>query len=257
MADRDYRRDRYGRDRQERDRGFNRQAEQFDATDYGWRDNERGSGQMGDDFGQFETAGQSYSRDYAGDRFRTGRSYGARGYRESFGDNPSRENRDYRGTWGQGVGSQLAANHGEWRDEFDGSPRRDYASRGPLTGEGGWLDRAGETVASWFRDDDDDRRYSRGYRGHGPAGYTRSDERILEDACDELTDDWGVDARQIQVSVTGGDVTLEGTVPSREQKRRAEECVEDISGVKNVQNNLRVQQSETWNAGDRGTTGAI
>jgi len=253
MTDRSYRRDRYGRDQYDRDHGYGRQAEQFDAADYGWRDDERSYGQMGDDFGEFDAAGQSSNRDYAGDRFRTGRRYGARGLRERFGDNPSRENWDYRTTWGSGVGSQLAANHGEWRDEFDGSRRRGYDDRGGLTGEGGWLDRAGDTVAGWFRDDDDERGYNGGFRGHGPAGYTRSDERILEDACDELTDDWGVDARQIQVTVANGDVTLEGTVPSREQKRRAEDCVEDISGVKNVQNNLRVAEIRA----DRGTTGAL
>ena len=37
------------------------------------------------------------------------------------------------------------------------------------------------------------------------------------------------------------EVTLTGTVDSREAKRRAEDCAEAISGVKNVQNNLRVQ----------------
>ena len=48
MADRTYRsgRDRYDRDRFDRDRRYGRQAEQFDATDYSWRDDERGYGQM-------------------------------------------------------------------------------------------------------------------------------------------------------------------------------------------------------------------
>ena len=82
----------------------------------------------------------------------------------------------------------------------------------------------------------------------------------MEDACDALTEDWGVDARQISVQVTGGEVTLDGTVPSRQQKRRAEDLIDDLSGVKHVQNNLRVQDSATWNRtsrDDTGTTGAI
>jgi osmotically-inducible protein OsmY len=84
------------------------------------------------------------------------------------------------------------------------------------------------------------------------VGYTRSDERILEDACDALTEDWRVDARKIQVSVSNGEVTLEGTVPGRLQKRRAEDCVEDLSGVRHVQNNLRVDEAAAW---DRNTSG--
>ena len=36
-------------------------------------------------------------------------------------------------------------------------------------------------------------------------------------------------------------MTLDGTVTSRQQKRHAEDLVEELSGVKHVQNNLRVQ----------------
>ena len=82
----------------------------------------------------------------------------------------------------------------------------------------------------------------------------------MEDACDALTDDWGVDARQISVTVKAGEVTLDGTVPNRRQKRRAEDVIDDLSGVKHVQNNLRVQDSTTWDRNERddtGTTGAI
>ena len=74
----------------------------------------------------------------------------------------------------------------------------------------------------------------------------------MEDACDCLTDDWGVDARQISVTVKGGEVTLDGTVPSRQQKRRAEDLIDDLSGVKHVQNNLRVQESAAWDRDNGG-----
>ena len=37
-----------------------------------------------------------------------------------------------------------------------------------------------------------------------------------------------------------GEVTLSGTVNSRLEKRRAEDVADDVSGVKHVQNNLRV-----------------
>lgn len=78
------------------------------------------------------------------------------------------------------------------------------------------------------------------FQGRGPKGYERTDSRIREDACDRLCDDADVDATEIEVNVEKGEVTLSGTVQSRDQKRRAEDCVEEISGVKNVQNNLRV-----------------
>lgn len=78
------------------------------------------------------------------------------------------------------------------------------------------------------------------HRGHGPRDYKRSDARIHEDVCDHLSEDGHVDARDIVVAVSNGEVTLSGTVPERSHKRRAEDLAEGISGVRNVQNNLRV-----------------
>ena len=83
-----------------------------------------------------------------------------------------------------------------------------------------------------------------GMRGKGPAGYTRSDERIKEEVCDCLSDDDRLDASNIEVTVKDCEVQLTGTVNSREDKRWAETLAERISGVKEVQNNLRVQQEQ-------------
>ncbi len=80
------------------------------------------------------------------------------------------------------------------------------------------------------------------HRGRGPSDYTRSDERIREDVNENLTNDWAVDARNVRVKVEDGEVTLDGTVSTRLQKRRAEDCAEDVSGVGHVQNNLRVSE---------------
>ncbi|MFA7597251.1 MAG: BON domain-containing protein [Novosphingobium sp.] len=109
--------------------------------------------------------------------------------------------------------------------------------------ERGFLERAGDHIAKWFGDEEAARRIEEDHRGHGPSGYSRSDSRILEDVCDRLTDDWQVDARNITVSVDEGEVSLDGSVGSRLAKRRAEDCAEAVSGVKHVQNNLRVQLS--------------
>lgn len=65
-----------------------------------------------------------------------------------------------------------------------------------------------------------------GYYGRGPRGYTRSDERIREDVCDRLCDDPFVDASDMEVNVNNGEVTLTGTIESRDDKRRAEGIAE-------------------------------
>jgi osmotically-inducible protein OsmY len=119
-----------------------------------------------------------------------------------------------------------------------------------------WFDRAGDEVMSWFGDEDAARRRRQDHSGRGPQNYTRSDDRIREDVNDNLTDDWGVDASNVTATVNNGEVTLEGTVSTRLQKRRAEDCAEEVSGVKHVQNNLRVSDSSTWERNNADTTGS-
>ena len=80
------------------------------------------------------------------------------------------------------------------------------------------------------------------YSGRGPKNYQRSDDRVREEICDTMTDDPPLDASDITVQVEHGEVTLSGTVASREQKRRAEDVAERVSGVKDVTNQLRVSR---------------
>ena len=80
-----------------------------------------------------------------------------------------------------------------------------------------------------------------GHRGRGPRGYVRSDERIREEVNECLTADPYVDATEIDVSVAEGIVTLSGTVDNRAEKRLAEDCVDSVSGVRDVCNNLRIR----------------
>lgn len=86
------------------------------------------------------------------------------------------------------------------------------------------------------------------HRGRGPKGYRRSDARIEEDVNDRLTEDRALDASEIQVHVSQGEVTLTGNVGSRQDRRRAEDLADSVPGVTYVLNNLRVRQP--------GTTGA-
>lgn len=79
------------------------------------------------------------------------------------------------------------------------------------------------------------------HRGKGPKGYKKLDERIREDVCERLTFSQAIDASGFEVHVSEGLVSLEGVVESREQKRMAEELIEDLPGVKGVHNHLSIR----------------
>lgn len=85
------------------------------------------------------------------------------------------------------------------------------------------------------------------YSGVGPRGYRRSDDRIKEDVNDYLTWHGEIDATDIQVEVNDGLVTLKGEVNSRYEKRMAENISENVSGVWDVNNNLRINRQTGWN----------
>jgi hypothetical protein len=139
-------------------------------------------------------------------------------------------------------------NYGYGSDEED--DRRSGNSRGnerPRDEHGRFVseeDRGRGGNLEWNEHSNERRSGSQGqHRGKGPKGYRRSDERIEEEVNQALTDDDQLDASSIEVKVEGGDVTLTGTVSSREDKRRAEDCIESISGVNNVENRLRVDRN--------------
>ncbi len=76
------------------------------------------------------------------------------------------------------------------------------------------------------------------YRGLGPKGYSRSDERIREDICDELTRRSDIDPSRLTVRVENGDVTLEGTVRDLGTRRVVDEVASRCVGVNQVHNQL-------------------
>jgi osmotically-inducible protein OsmY len=120
-----------------------------------------------------------------------------------------------------------------------------YAGRSGRENDRGWWDKTSDEVASWFGDEEAERRRELderqgGYRGKGPKGYTRSDDRIKEDVSDRFEDHYYLDASDIDLEVNDGNVVLSGSVNSRYAKRLAEDLAEQCSGVKNVENRLRV-----------------
>jgi osmotically-inducible protein OsmY len=158
------------------------------------------------------------------------------GYSNQYGAASYSQNR--RG-WGSGnPDREYSSYSGRYDRDYERSWKRDNRD---------WMDRAGDEVASWFGDEDAERRrrmdkMESGHRGRGPKNYKRSDSRIEEDINDRLSDDGWVDASDIEVKVQDGEVTLTGTTPDRFSKRRAEDIAEAISGVKNVENRVRVSQ---------------
>jgi len=87
------------------------------------------------------------------------------------------------------------------------------------------------------------------FSGRGPKGYQRSDDRIKEDVCERLTHHGDLDASEIEVQVRSGEVTLTGSVDERNAKRMAEELAENVSGVKDVHNQIRVQDRSSQHSG--------
>ena len=104
----------------------------------------------------------------------------------------------------------------------------------------GESDRWGRTHSQNFSNQSGETHY-----GKGPKGYRRSDDRIKEDVCEALYRDHSVDASNIEVEVKDGNVTLKGSVTARDAKRAAEEAVENLSGVEDVRNEIKVMKADS------------
>jgi hypothetical protein len=78
------------------------------------------------------------------------------------------------------------------------------------------------------------------YRGSGPEGYRRSDERVHEEVCERLSANGRLDAGRMRVRVDDGEVTLEGQVRDRRSKRLAEAIADTVRGVVDVHNRLTI-----------------
>jgi osmotically-inducible protein OsmY len=141
------------------------------------------------------------------------------------------------GYWGQGAGGgQGISGSGSWRQEqardLGGQTRHQDYGHGP-SWQGG--DRGFSAAGSWMAGP---------HSGQGPQGYQRSDARIEEDVCEHLTHHGMLDATGIQVQVENGEVTLTGSVESRQAKRLAEDILDGVSGVRDIHNHLRVQRDQ-------------
>jgi hypothetical protein len=170
-------------------------------------------GRRREDFGQAD-----YSEDYVYDPDRV------RAYRR-FSDaerDPESDERIY--GRGMGYSEYRRGAPPRYADARDGREDIDVGEHGRS-----WMDRAGDFFAG---------------RGSAEGAHRRrgpSDRVLWAVIVERLEDQRGLDLRDLEVLVEDGEVTLNGTVRRKDDKRRIED-IADVEGVRNVQNNLRVRE---------------
>jgi hypothetical protein len=286
MAYRDYENRRFLGD--DRDRWGARERDMDDGyrgSDPGPRQ-ERGPWQGGQGYvgGGFGRGYEDYGRGMREDTGRYARDYNTRDYNRD----PDRDyNRDYNSGYNYNPGVNFQGNQGGY-SRTPGLTGNDWNARPgygqysvPGTFGGGWSERdlgydrgqdrgfgtyvaRDRTDALNLRRDADERgpferlgdRFREGVRklGKGPKAYTRSDDRVREDIYDRLMHGW-VNAEDVEVQVKAGEVTLTGFVDERRDKRIIEDIVEEVLGVKDVHNQLKVSRPEQLGATSTGTPG--
>jgi hypothetical protein len=155
----------------------------------------------------------------SGERFAERGGYGERG---RYGERGQYGERGGYGQSGQQYGQSGRQGWGSEESDFGGSRGRAGSPQGFFYSE------------SWVIEGP--------HTGRGPRGYRRSDDRVKEEVCDRLERHGQIDAGEIDVEVREGIVTLRGKVDDRRTKRLAEEAVENVHGVKDVMNELKVDQ---------------
>jgi len=76
--------------------------------------------------------------------------------------------------------------------------------------------------------------------GRGPQLHRRSDDKIYQEIWELLTNNPDLDASEIELHVESGNVTLTGMVDSRDAKWMSEDLVTSVTGVREVNNRLKV-----------------
>ena len=78
----------------------------------------------------------------------------------------------------------------------------------------------------------------------------RSDGRVYEDICEAFANNTHIEVEDIEIEVSKGIVTLRGRVPSREMKKEAESCLEEILGIRDIFNLITL--NEFYDQGSEG-----
>jgi hypothetical protein len=254
----------------------------YDRGNYGWsgsqqygqgsygRGSNRDYGQDYSDYGDWRSQRSDYDRDNYG--WSGGQRYG-QGYGEGYGRGSRSfgQGGDY-GTYYGGSRSGRSGSYDYGRGgEYDQDRfRRGYSGRQSDFNDWDYQGGDYETESDWESASSPGWTYTETWwivpgphSGRGPQGYQRSDERVREDINERLTHHGQINAQDIDVEVNNCEVTLKGTVNSRQAKRIAEDIAESVWGVRDVHNQLRVKQEEesqqtqttsSWERTKQGTT---
>jgi osmotically-inducible protein OsmY len=165
------------------------------------------------------------------------RSHGtSRGYTDRGGGTGLRDDERWAERNRERFGSREYRDHRDYGQSASGSS---FANTGYGSGWGGGLSGFAGSASTYM-----DRGQQGRFSGRGPKGWRRSDERIREDVCERLTMHPDIDASDIDVQVREAEVILTGVVDDRHAKRLAEEIIENISGLKDVNNQIRIRRME-------------
>lgn len=186
----------------------------------------------------FEQEGRGYNQNSERNYFDRGNTQGSqRSYSQGYGQNYGQDfSEDGYGSGNYSQGS---------RGGMDRDIRRNQTNQSYNFGNGTSMrDTSRSRLFSEQNSYEQGSTMDRGFYGKGPKGYKRTDDRIKEDVCEALHDARSVDASDIDVEVKEGTITLKGTVETREAKREAERCIEDLRGVVDVRNEIQVKRQD-------------
>ncbi|QEZ44836.1 BON domain-containing protein [Cupriavidus oxalaticus] len=198
-----------------------------------WDDDEswRGSGgdqggNVRDEWGESRRGGQAMTGRQGGMRSR--RSEYDQGYGISDYASPGAQTRPPR----SGSSTSSYGWESGWDEDDDG---RTGMSERPGS--------AGRSAGDFGSQGPGEGRFAQQLRGRdrvGPKGYQRSDERIREEICERLAHAPYVDVQDVEVDVEGGVVRLSGNVRDRRQKYCIEDIADDVFGVREIHNGIRL-----------------
>jgi hypothetical protein len=206
------------RDRNRESGGFGRDFEETPRDRFGRFEGQRGAQGGGSEWRDRFGGSEWEQPRYAGGGFESGR-------------------RPFAGGYG-GYGERSAPQH---RYDEDRSGQSSFRSGAGFGSAGPYGEQSGQ--GAWGGFGAGSQQQGR-HAGKGPKGYQRADDRVLEDANQALERHPEIDASEIEVTCQKGEIVLRGTVEDRNAKRLAEQCIEDLPGVKDVRNELRIQRSQ-------------
>ena len=201
----------------------------------GWREDQGAYG----NYGQSGRQGDPFRQQGQFDPYRGGAYGQGRGQGGDYGPQRDFGRQDFGRQDPGRQGWERRQEYGIDRNEGYGSPQG-YGSQ--RYGQGFESERFGQGYGSQGQG------FGQGQRGRftgrGPKGWQRSDESVLERVNETLEQHPDIDASEIEVTCARGEIVLRGTVDDRRAKRLAEDALENLPGVKDVRNEIRVQERQ-------------